>query len=127
MTRVPALAALFLTLAAGTAGAAEVPYQAASFQKALAQGDPVAVDFAASWCPVCKAQAPVLRSITAEPAFKGLTLFVADYDTEKALRKTLNVSEQSTLVVFHHGKEVARSTGDTTQAALTKLLRTSLN
>jgi thiol-disulfide isomerase/thioredoxin len=126
MRRIAAPLALVVALATGAALGAEAPYDPATFHKLLANGAPVAVDFAASWCPTCRAQAPLLRSITGEPEFKGLTLLLADYDTEKALRKSLNVSEQSTLVVFHHGKEVARSTGDTTQAGLTKLLRASL-
>jgi thiol-disulfide isomerase/thioredoxin len=86
----------------------------------------VAVDFHADWCPTCRAQAPLLRSILAKPEFQALTLLVANYDTEAALRKSLNVSQQSTLVVFRHGKEVARSTGDTTEAGLTRLLRAAI-
>ena len=44
---------------------------------------------------------------------KDVTLFVADYDKEKDLKKALRVSSQSTFVVFKGGKEVARSTGQT--------------
>ena len=43
-------------------------------------------------------------------------LFIADFDTEKALKKSLKVSTQSTFVVFKGGKEVARSTGQTSQS-----------
>ena len=118
--------ALILAIATGPALGAEAPFDAASFQKLLAAGEPVAVDFHADWCPICRAQAPLLRSITAEPEFHALTLLVANFDTETALRKSLNVSQQSTLVVFRHGKEVARSTGDTTEAGITKVLRTAL-
>jgi thioredoxin 1 len=119
--------ALILTLAIGTAAAAEAPYNEAVFHKLLSSGQPVALDFSASWCPTCRAQAPLLRSITGEPGFKDLTLLVADYDSEMALRKTYNVSMQSTLIVFRNGKEVARSTGDTSLAGLTRLLATALH
>jgi thioredoxin 1 len=118
--------ALILALATEAASAAEAPFNAATFQKLLSDGKPVAVDFHADWCPICRAQEPLLRSITAEPEFHSLTILVANFDTETALRKSLNVSRQSTLVVFRQGKEVARSTGDTSEAGLTKLLRTAL-
>jgi thioredoxin 1 len=54
---------------------------------------------------------------------KTLTLYVANFDTEKALKKSLGVTQQSTIVVFKGGKEVARSTGDTQQESLAALLR----
>jgi thioredoxin len=119
--------AVILVLAIGTAGAAEAPYDEAMFHKLLSSGQPVALDFSASWCPTCRAQAPLLRSITGEPGFKDLTLLVADYDKEMGLRKTYNVSVQSTLIVFRNGKEVARSTGDTSRSGLTHLLATALH
>jgi thioredoxin 1 len=119
--------ALILVLAIGVARAAEAPYDDAAFHKLLASGQPVALDFSASWCPTCRAQAPLLRSITGEPAFRDLTLLVADYDKEIGLRKSYNVSMQSTLIVFRNGKEVARSTGDTSRSGLTHLLASALH
>jgi thioredoxin 1 len=115
-----------LVVLANSASAAEAPFDAARFQKLLTAGQPVAIDFYASWCPTCRAQAPLLRSITNQPEFHDLTLLVADFDTETKLRKELNVSMQSTLVVFRHGAEVARSTGDTSEAGLARLLRTAI-
>lgn len=126
MRRMPGSLALLIALVAAPALGAEVPYDAATFQKLLANGQPVAVDFSASWCPTCRAQAPLLKSLAGEPQFKSLTLLVADFDTEKALCKSLNVTQQSTLIVFRNGKEVARSTGDTTRAGLARLLLTSI-
>jgi thioredoxin 1 len=118
--------ASLLALAAAPAFAAEAPFDAAIFHRLLGSAQPVVVDFSASWCPTCRAQAPLIQSIAGEPAFKGLTVLVADFDTETALRKSLHVSEQSTLIAFRDGKEVARSTGDTTRAGLTRLLRAAL-
>jgi thioredoxin-like negative regulator of GroEL len=48
---------------------------------------------------------------------------VANFDTEKALKRSLGVTQQSTIVVFKDGKEVARSTGDTQEPNLAALLR----
>jgi thioredoxin 1 len=127
MKSIASTLALTVLFAIGTAGAAEAPFDEAVFHKLLSSDQPVALDFSASWCPTCRAQAPLLRSITGETEFKALTLLVADYDKEMALRKTYNVSMQSTLIVFRSGKEVARSTGDTSLAGLTRLLATALH
>ena len=57
---------------------------------------------------------------------KDVTLFVADFDTESALKKQLRVAQQSTFVVFKGGKEVGRSTGETDRAAIAALFDKAL-
>ena len=98
--------------------ATTVPFDQTAFDKAVAAGEPVIVQFHADWCPTCKAQAPLVSQAMAEPKLKSVTLFVADFDKEKALKQALKVSTQSTFVVFKGGKEVSRSTGETTRAAI---------
>jgi thioredoxin 1 len=93
----------------------------------LAAGKPVAVVFHADWCPTCRAQAPLLKELTQTSELKSLTLFVANFDTEKALKQSLGVTKQSTVVVFKGGKESARSTGDTQQASLAALLHHAIS
>ena len=100
------------------AQAGSVPFQQAAFDKAVAAGGPVVVYLHADWCPTCKQQAPIVAQLLAEPRMKSLQLFVADFDTETALKKALRVSNQSTFVVFKGGKEVARSTGQTSRDAI---------
>jgi thioredoxin 1 len=56
-----------------------------------------------------------------------LTLYVANFDTEKALKKSLGVTNQSTIVVFKDGKERARSTGDTQRDSLAELLHRAIS
>jgi thioredoxin 1 len=105
------------------ASSAEVPFDQARFDAARTAGDPVAVVFHADWCPTCRAQAPLLKDLAQSQEFKSLTLYVANFDTEKALKTSLGVTKQSTIVVFKNGKESARSTGDTQQDRLAALLR----
>ena len=107
------LCASLLTLTTGFASAAEQAFDRPSFDKLVADGKPVIVDFYADWCPTCKAQAPSVQALANEPRMKDVTIFKADYDKEKELKKLLRVSSQSTFVVFKAGKEVARSTGQT--------------
>ncbi len=115
-----------LCLAAVASFAGELPYNKAAFDKALAAGEPVVLDFAASWCPTCRAQKPVVQALLAEPQRKALTVFVADFDAEVALKKQINVTTQSTLIAFKAGKEVGRSIGQTGKAELASLLDKAL-
>jgi thioredoxin 1 len=112
-----------LILFATIASSAEVPFDQARFDAARTAGEPIAVVFHADWCPTCRAQAPLLKDLAQAREFKSLTLFVANFDTEKTLKKSLGVTKQSTIVVFKNGKESARSTGDTQQDSLAALLR----
>ena len=109
------IAALAFSLGAAAATAA---FDQTAFDKAVAAGQPVIVQFHADWCPTCKTQTPLVAQAMGDPKMKDVTLFVADFDKEKALKKALKVSTQSTFVVFKGGKEVTRSTGETTQAAI---------
>jgi thioredoxin 1 len=121
------ISAVMLIVVATPLFAAEIPFNQAQYDSMLAAGKPVAVVFHADWCPTCRAQAPLLKELTQMPELKGLTLFVANFDTEKSLRRSLGVTQQSTVVVFKGGKESARSTGDTQQASLGALLRHAIS
>ena len=126
-TLISAASTLALMLLAGLASAAEVPFDQAQFDSAKAAGQPVAVVFHANWCPTCRAQAPLLKDLAQRPEFAPVTLYIANYDTEKGLKKYLGVTKQSTIVVFKAGKEAARSTGDTHEDSLANLLRRALS
>jgi len=122
-----AMYSLMLTLFSSLALANEIPFNQAQFDATRDAGKPVAVVFHADWCPTCRAQAPVLKGLTQTPEFKSLTLYIADFDTENALKKSLGVTKQSTIVVFKNGREAARSTGDTQQDNLAALLRHAIS
>ena len=121
------ISAVTLTVIAAPSFAVEVPFNQVQYDSMLAAGKPVAVVFHADWCPTCRAQAPLLKELTQTSELKSLTLFVANFDTEKALKQSLGVTKQSTVVVFKGGKESARSTGDTQQASLAALLHHAIS
>ena len=112
------LSTSLLAASVSMALAASVPFEQQKFDTSVAAGDAVVVEFSAPWCPTCRAQKPIVAQIMAQPKFQSVTLFVADYDKEVALKKQLRVGQQSTFVVFKGGKEVTRSTGQTDPAAL---------
>ena len=124
---IAAAASLGLILFAALAFSAEFPLNQAQFDAARASGKSIAVVFPADWCPTCRAQAPFLKDLSQKPEFSRLALYIANYDQEKDLKRSLGVSQQSTLVVFKQGHEVARSTGDTSEASLAALLRQAIS
>ena len=101
-------------------------FTSADFDKAKTSGKPVLVEVTAPWCPTCKAQKPILSELKAQPRFKDMAVFEVDFDSQKDALRLLNVRQQSTLIVFKGGKEVARSTGDTSKAAIEGLLAKAL-
>ena len=120
------LLSMFLLVMACGVMADEVPFDQAKFDRAKAAGQPVVVYFHADWCPTCRVQQPIVARLAAEQQLKAVTIFEADFDTETALEKTLKVSQQSTFVVFNHGHEVSRSTGQTQEPEIRAILQKAL-
>lgn len=120
------IAGTLLLVSAGAASAMEVPFNPSAFDQARAAGKPVVVYFHADWCPTCRVQQPIVAALAAEPAFKAVTIYEADFDTETALEAALNVHQQSTFVVFKQGREVTRSTGQTQEAVIRAVLQKAL-
>ena len=101
------------------------PYTAAALAAAQKADKPVAVHFHADWCPTCRAQEKVLQTLKAEPGL-DITVLVANYDTEKDLKRRFNVRAQSTLIVLRGQQEWARLVGDTSADSIRQALKTAL-
>lgn len=101
------------------------PYSAQALAAAEQAGQPVAVHFHADWCPTCRAQEKSLTTLAAEKSL-DLTVLVANYDTEKDLKRRFNVRTQSTLVVLKGSQEVARLAGDSSVEGIRKALKSAL-
>jgi len=102
------------------------PYTANALQQAQSAGKPVAVHFHADWCATCKAQEQAFNSLRGDPKLKDITLLVANYDTERELKKAMNVRSQSVVVVFKGSKETARIGGETKPEKIRAALVTAL-
>jgi thioredoxin 1 len=103
-----------------------LPFDQAAFEAAQAAGKPILIEVSAPWCPICKAQAPILAQLKSEPRFKNLVSFNVDFDSQKDLLRKFNVQKQSTLIVFKGKQETGRSTGVTDPGAIELLLATSI-
>ncbi|HMA75400.1 MAG TPA: thioredoxin family protein [Xanthobacteraceae bacterium] len=102
------------------------PFDAAAFAAAQKAGKPIFVGIHASWCPICKAQAPILSELMADPKFKDLAYFTIDFDSQKDLVRRFGARMQSTLISFKGEKEEGRSVGDTNRASISALLNKAL-
>jgi thioredoxin 1 len=84
-----------------------------NFAAAKKDGKSILVDIFAPWCPVCRAQNPILTQLTREPEFKDLVVFKVDFDNQKADVRALGATSQSTLITFKGERETGRSVGVT--------------
>ena len=111
---------------ASIAAAMDKPFNQAAFEAAQAAGKPILIEVSAPWCPICKAQAPILARLRSDPRFKELVSFDIDFDSQKDLLRKFNVQKQSTLIVFKGKQETGRSTGDTNAGSIEALLGKSI-
>jgi thioredoxin 1 len=97
-----------------------------SFTAAQQAGKPILVAVHASWCPICKAQKPILSEVMDNPKFKDLVYFVVDFDAQKDVVKRFGVRMQSTLIAFKGAAETGRSVGDRDRTSIAALLDKTL-
>ncbi len=117
---------LVFCLSAVAAQASWIAYSQPTFDKLQKEGKPILVLVHASWCPTCRAQAPIISSLLSQKKYQAITALRVDFDTQKDVVSAFHVPMQSTLIVFTGGKEVARSTGDTTKIGIEALLQKGL-
>lgn len=118
-------AALSLTFTVSALAAEFKPFQQEAFAAAQKAGQPIVVDITASWCPTCKAQKPIIDRLAKTDAFKDLTVFTVDFDTQKDVVRALGATMQSTLIGYRGTKETARSVGDTKAASIETLFKST--
>ncbi len=113
MKRIFVLLLTILSLLACQASvAAGEKFDDAQFEKQLSSGKPVLVVAHAPWCPTCRAQDKVFKTFQGDASVPG-TLLLVDYDTERDLKREMNVRSQATLIVFQGKTQVSRSGGVT--------------
>jgi thioredoxin 1 len=83
---------------------------------------PVLLDFSTSWCPPCRALAPILDALARERAGR-LEIRAVDADAERELAARFDVRSFPTVIAFSGGREVARAVGLMSKDKLLRTLR----
>jgi thioredoxin 1 len=96
------------------------PFTKEAFAAATTEGKTTLVFFHAPWCPVCKAQEPKVLAHLNNDA-KQVVAFKVDYDTNKALRQEMNVTKQSTLILYRGTQEIGRLSYKSDDASIDEL------
>ena len=122
LTTLPAALFAAIALAAPVAAAEYKPFDRATFDAAQKQGRPTLIEVNAWWCPVCASQTGTIKAAVADPAYANLLILRINFDKQKAEWQAFNVTKQSTLIAFKHGREVGRVSYITDKAKIRDLL-----
>jgi thioredoxin 1 len=109
-------------LAAPAFAAETISYTPQAFDAAQKDGKSMLVEIHATWCPTCKAQAPILADLEKGAKFQNLLVVHVDFDSQRDAVKRFGARMQSTLITFKDGKETGRSVGDTDRSSIAELL-----
>lgn len=119
-----------LSLLPSLSAADPVAYSPGLVARELEAGKTVFLDFTASWCSTCAAQARVLEALKAEnPAYEDAIVFIdVDWDTygRSDLVRDLNIPRRSTLVVLRGDAELGRIVAGTGREEIQALMDTAL-
>ncbi len=97
-----------------------VDVSAAILEKQIAKSDiPVLVDVWAPWCGPCKVMGPQFEA-AAQQAEPGLRFVKLNSDQNQELSSRLGIRGIPTMIMFRHGKEVARVSGAMSSADIVK-------
>ena len=103
-----------------------VHFNKEGFDKALASGQLLMVDFWADWCGPCKMLAPVIEGLGDEYEGKAIVGKI-NVDEEQELAIRYGVMSIPTVIFFKDGEEVARKVGMLPAAQFTEVLDNYLN
>lgn len=80
------------------------------FNNIINSSKPTLVDFFATWCGPCRAQAPILEQVKNQVGDKA-TVVKIDIDRNREVASRYNVQSVPTLIVFKNGEPLWRAVG----------------
>lgn len=102
-----------------------VHFNKEGFEKALASGQLLMVDFWADWCGPCKMLAPAIEGLGDEYEGKAIVGKI-NVDEEQELAIRYGVMSIPTVIFFKNGEEVARKVGVLPAAQFAEVLENYL-
>ena len=86
---------------------------------------PIVIDVWARWCGPCKMMAPAYEA-AAEELEPHVRLIKLNSDNEQAVAARLGIRSIPTMVLFHGGREIARTSGAMTAGQIVRWVRDRL-
>jgi len=92
-----------------------VKYEKEEYEKSLAEGKVVLLDFYANWCPICRSENPKIRQGLSELNDLNVIAYQVHYndnqvsEDEKDLAREYGITYQHTKVILKNGKVVLKS------------------
>lgn len=96
------------------------------FEKALAGGSLMMVDFWATWCGPCQRLGPVIEQLAEDYEGQNVVIGKVDVDQEPGLAQRFGVMNIPTVIFFRDGKELERKVGAMPVDAYTQTLDENL-
>jgi thioredoxin 1 len=98
---------------------------ASELNELLSHKGVVLADFSATWCPPCRAMAPIVERLAARFAGRADVVKV-DVDQSGELASTYGVRGVPTFLLFANGQVVERVVGATSETALAAVIESQL-
>lgn len=93
-----------------------------AFQKAMAQGAPLLIDFWAPWCGPCRMQGPILDEVAKNSGNNAIVAKV-NVDEEPSLASQFGVQSIPTLLIIKEGQILNRMVGVQSAQVLAEALQ----
>ena len=96
-------------------------YTENAFNKSLAEGKMIVLDFYKDGCPTCAKQHPTLKQASAE--YNNADFYRVNFKKDRKTVAKFKVGSQSTIIAFNNGKEVNRTVGETKKVKLMEQIK----